>query len=149
MREPAQSPARPYPVTMFVASRLLPTAVLIPAVALMGSCRSEDGPAVFETPRAAVLVASPGEGGDAALVTGTVAIVDGCLAIGNHVAIWPSGTRIADPDGPVVDVPGLGTVTVGDRVLGGGGYFQAEDHQGEPQPPDSCSEAGLVVYHPE
>lgn len=120
-------------------------------VALLGACSSDDAPRVLRTPDAAVLVAAPADGGDDAMVSGEVTVVDGCLGINDDVAVWPSGTQVTDPDGPVIEVPQLGTITVGDHVEGAGGYMRARDLHDEHSPavPDSCIEAGLVVYRPE
>ncbi len=106
---------------------------------------------MIETPDAAVLVAAPGEGGSDAAIAGAVTIVDGCLGIGDNVAVWPSGTRVTEPEGPVIDVPNLGTITIGDHVEGAGGYMSAKrfDDVWSPSVPDSCVGAELVVYRPE
>ena len=116
-----------------------------------GSASSETGPGVIETPDAAVLVAAPAYGGSDAAVAGAVTIVDGCLGINDNVAVWPSGTRVVDPEGPVIDVPNLGTITIGDHIDGAGGYMPAKDFDDvwSPSVPDSCIGAGLVVYRPE
>ncbi|NHC24693.1 hypothetical protein G6553_16125 [Nocardioides sp. IC4_145] len=106
---------------------------------------------MIETPKAAVLVAAPADGGDDALVSGEIGIIKGCLAIGDDVAIWPAGTRVTAEAGPVIDVPGLGSVTVGDYVEGAGGYGLARNPQGPQSPtiPSSCLGAGLVTYRAE
>ena len=48
--------------------------------------------------------------GDSAALSGTVTVVDGCLAIDEDVARWRFGTGVKDADGPVIEVPNLGTV---------------------------------------
>lgn len=124
--------------------------------ALLSACGDssdpgEGGPDLIETPDAAVLVAAPADGGNDASIAGAVTIVDGCLGIGDNVAVWPSGTRVTEPEGPVIDVPNLGSITIGDHVEGAGGYMPAKrfDDVWSPSVPDSCVGAGLVVYRPE
>jgi hypothetical protein len=60
-----------------------------------------------------------------AAVTGTLALNDhGCFGFGDGAAfspvIFPFGTRLLD-DGRSAEVPGLGTVRIGDEIRGGGG----------------------------
>ena len=148
---------------------LLMTGAALTCAALLGACGRDASPTgttpdvatavstvatAGSTAEVAVLIAVPadgGDGGDGAMVTGEVSVVDGCLGIGDDVAVWPHGTRVVDPAGPVIEVPGLGTVTVGDRVRGAGGYHRARDlaDKHSPAVPHSCAEAGLVVYRAE
>ncbi len=145
---------------------LLMTGTALACAALLGACGRDASPTgttpevatagsmAGSTAEVAVLIAVPadgGDGGDDAMVTGEVSVVHGCLGIGDDVAVWPHGTRVVDPAGPVIDVPGLGTVTVGDQVRGAGGYHRARDlaDKHSPTVPDSCAEAGLVVYRAE
>ena len=134
-------------------SHLITVTTSLLCFALLVACGSGDEPQVLETSDAAVLVAAPADSGFDAGVTGEVTIVDGCLGIGDNVAVWPFGTRVTDSDGPVIDVPDLGTITVGDRVAGAGGFLGAGEgalNDGRtPTVPDSCTEAGLVTFRAE
>lgn len=63
-----------------------------------------------------------------ALVIGELARTPmGCLAIQSgsetHLLQFPFGTTLAD-DGRSVEVPGLGTVELGESIEGGGGYIK-------------------------
>ena len=150
-------PNVPIPVTMGRSRRIRVGAIALLGVTLLAACGDGDGPeggggpAVIETRDAAVLVAAPADGGSDAAIAGAVSIVDGCLGIGDNVAVWPSGTQVIEPEGPVIDVPNLGTITIGDNVEGAGGYMPAKtfDDAWSPSVPDSCVGAGLVVYRPE
>ena len=114
----------PYSVRVSVRGSVHLAASLLTSVVLLGACSEGDSAKVVAAADVMVLVAAPAHGGDDASISGTVAIVDGCLGINEHVAVWPFGTRVTDADGPVIDVPNLGTVTVGDQVTGAGGFEQ-------------------------
>lgn len=131
-------------------------AIALLGVTLLSACgdgggSNQGGPVLIATPDAAVLIAAPADGGNDASIAGAVTIVDGCLGIGDNVAVWPSGTRVTEPEGPVINVPNLGTITIGDDVEGAGGYMPAKsfDDVWSLSVPDSCVGAGLVVYRPE
>ncbi len=127
--EPGAADARPYLVRLKPPRRFEGREVSAVGRVLLVGCGQgpgADGPKVLETPEAAVLVAGPAEGVDGALIAGAVTIVDGCLGIGGDIAVWPSGTRVTHSEGPVIDVPGLETLNVGDDVEGAGGYMRAK-----------------------
>ncbi|GIJ35877.1 hypothetical protein Vse01_50250 [Micromonospora sediminimaris] len=77
-----------------------------------------------------------------AAMHGRVAVGDGgCLTLrdeaGAAVVVWPPGTTLL-PNGRVgVRVPDVGEIVVGDRVDGGGGFFEAP-----------LTEAGLPEHLP-
>jgi len=125
---------------MIRTGRALAVAALLAAGSLATAC-GEDA-TVLDAGGVSVLVAAPADGGDAAAVRGTVGVVSGCLAIGEYVAVWPAGTRVVDEDGPVIDVPHLGEVRVGDQVTGAGGYHSP----GDLSLPGSCRGERSVVY---
>ncbi len=137
-------------VTVKTGSGCGAVALLLTLVMLSG-CSGDDSAHVLQAANVAVLVGAPADGGDDAAVTGTVTIIDGCLGIDNDVAVWPAGTKIVEAEGPVIDVPDLGSVRVGDRVEGAGGYLSARDLTGEQSPPlpTTCGDASIVVYRPE
>jgi hypothetical protein len=125
--------------------------VLIPIVTL-GACSESESAKVIDTADVAVLVAAPARGGDDAAIGGEVTVVDGCLGIDDAVAVWPFGTEVTDRNGPLIDVPGLGKVRVGDHVTGAGGYLSATSEGREglaPTVPDTCKDRSLVAFRPE
>jgi hypothetical protein len=118
-------------------------------VVTLTACVDGASDEVLEAGAVKILVAAPADSGMDAMVIGTVAIVDGCLGIGDHVAVWPSGTDVVAEDPLVIDVPGLGEVRVGDDVTGAGGYVQEYGRGDGPALPDECSDAFVVIYRPE
>ena len=56
-----------------------------------------------------------------AIVSGTLGVRNGCFTVDNAVLIAPEGSTVS-PDGQSIVVPGIATVDVGDKVIGGGGW---------------------------
>lgn len=80
-----------------------------------------------------ILLAAPEDPGGSmdALIQGTLTRSDeGCLTVetshGTFVLQFPFGSRLAD-DGESVEVPGAGTLRLGDDVDGVGGYIDVPD----------------------
>lgn len=69
-------------------------------------------------------------GGMDAQVGGTLATADGCVLLeqdgSRFPVVWPAGTSVAATDPLVIELPSGERLSVGDRVLGGGGYLDAE-----------------------
>jgi hypothetical protein len=113
---------------------------------VLAGCAGAGSGSVVRSPSGDVLIAPESDGGDAALVSGTVQMVDGCLGIGDSVALWPHGTRVTRDDPLTIDVPGTGPVEVGSAVRGSGGFLKPGTHGGEPPLPASCASAPVVVF---
>ena len=132
-----------------------PTAVLLFSVAalvpLLTSC-STGGANDLTSGEYHVLVSAPADGGDDAGIGGTVGLVGKCLGIGGSVAFWPSGTEIVADDPLTIDVPGIGEVSVGDKVSGGGGSHawpvdsSVSTVEPEVSIPDSCPTTSWVTF---
>jgi len=82
-------------------------------------------------------------------VTGVVRLVDGCLGIGDAVAIWPSGTDLVSDDPLTIKVPGVGEIEVGTTVRGAGGDMEVGGYGGKPSLPQSCSDSPVVTFRSE
>ncbi len=81
---------------------------------------------------------------------GTVQIVGACLGAGRQTIIWPHGTKILSENPLAIDVPELGRVTVGDRIVGGGTSWQADRlPDGIDALPDGCPDDQLFAFRPE
>ena len=109
--------------------------MVIAAVALAG-CGTAVTPAVQRAGDSILLAAAEApDGAMDALILGTLTHTeDGCLAVeheGNtYVLQFPYGSRLAD-DGESVEVPGVGTLRLGDAIEGGGGYVNVPDAPNE------------------
>ena len=79
---------------------------------------------------------------------GEVTIVGTCLGVGDAVVVWPPGTEVTSDDPLVVDVPGLGTVGVGDRVEGGALERDPEDPPDGLDVPEGCRDHQLLSFWP-
>ncbi len=130
---------------------LVSVATLVP---LLAAC-TNDGAKDLTSGDYHVLVSAPADGGDDAGIGGTVGLVGKCLGIGGSVAFWPSGTEIVAHDPLTIDVPGLGEVSVGDQVSGGGGShaWPVDSSISTVEPeisiPDSCPTTTWVTFRPE
>lgn len=147
-------PAGCLPRRRSVKSRLAVLATL----ALLTACGSQEtsSPGASDVrstsaEEVAVLVAPPANSGQDAGVGGRVQVLDGCLAIGDFVALWPDGTDVLsnNDESVVIDVPGLGRVEIGDEVSGAGGFAGPSEYNGTPPLPASCADAGVVTFRPE
>ncbi|GAB3270924.1 Kelch repeat-containing protein [Microbacterium lacusdiani] len=113
-------------------SRFLAAAACVLAVALVSGCASGPGSGV-QRAGASIMMAAPSKPamGMDAIITGTLTRLDGgCLGltVGERETPlqFPFGSILAD-DGESVDVPGHGTVRIGDLILGGGGWVPIPD----------------------
>lgn len=96
-----------------------------------------------------VLLLKAGEGGRDAIVTGPLTLVGTCVGIGDHVALWPQGTKIVDEFPLVLSVPGLGEVRAGETLAGAGGYFDTAVDDVSVDVPDSCGTSKVVDFRVE
>ncbi|HET7736536.1 MAG TPA: hypothetical protein VFK52_11200 [Nocardioidaceae bacterium] len=114
---------------------------------LLASCSflaGDDNGQVLKGGDIHVLVAPPASGGEDARVGGRLTLVGDCLGIDQDVALWPSGTSIKSSDPLVIEVPGFGSLEIGDIVEGAGGYTTVALHSGEPEVPEACTATGIV-----
>lgn len=102
------------------------------AVFLLAACAAGPPPAVQRAEGVTLLAAD--ERPDAVMdaqIIGTLTVAEsGCLALaadgGSYPLEFPFGSRL-DDDGGSVEVPGLGTLRLGDEIAGGGGYVAVPD----------------------
>lgn len=83
-----------------------------------------------------------------ALISGSLAIVDGCFGLKQgeapgFAAVFPVGTTIEDSG---LNIPGLGTVELGDNIEGGGGFRNGEDFAAAF--PDACRTDEVAYLNP-
>jgi hypothetical protein len=133
---------------MFAARRRAGTVLLTAVAAVsLASCRD---PANFVMADGTyVLLAQPGDGGDAAQISGTVTLIGSCLGIDDAIAIWPAETTIVDADPFTIQVPDVGEVSVGDTVDGAGGGFSPDDLPDGVVVPDDCDASSVVTFRGE
>ncbi|GAA4118844.1 hypothetical protein GCM10022415_18260 [Knoellia locipacati] len=101
-----------------------------------------------------VLIAEPANSGDAALLSGKLTDVGGCVGIENYAVVWPHGTRVSGEGALSLTVPGQPKVALGDQVhVGGGVLFEAEERRAVysiagVSIPASCVSAGVWMSSP-
>jgi hypothetical protein len=128
------------------------TALALTVVAAAASgCGGEDGSRVLRSGTSAVLVAAD-PGPDAAIggvgYGGYVAMVGGCLGMGDATVVWPYGTEVASDDPLTIDVPGLGTLRVGDPASGGAVEYGDQLPEGLEAPSD-CPTEHVIAFYPD
>lgn len=77
---------------------------------------------------------------------GSVTLAGDCLGINQMAVIWPHGTTVVDTDPLTITVPGVGSLSVGDHVSGGGADFSF-DHlpDGIDEVPSGCTTSGRRI----
>lgn len=97
-------------------------------------------------------------GGNDALIEGTLTIRDGCVLLEHsggfdiaYPVIWPSGTSISDSEPFTLRLPSAEELTVGQTVIGGGGYHDVLSDRINVSIPATCvPETGEVaVFNPD
>lgn len=94
-------------------------------------------------------------GGDAALISGKLAIHEGCVVLQSpdgsqgYPVVWPSGTRIASTDPFAIRLPSGEELAIGEQVSGGGGFHYQETLELE-IPPECLGEwQEVAVFNPD
>ena len=125
--------------------------LILGTVWILAGCGGEQGQ-ILRSGDVSVLVAPKDGGavGGAGYPGGTVTLSGRCLGLDGRTVLWPHGTRILSARPLTVDVPGLGTLTVGDRVTGGGEAQWSLKHlpKGIDSIPSGCPE-DVIEYYPE
>ena len=123
--------------------------VVIVSICVLAGCSGGEGE-VLQGENSIVLVGADGDGDNMAGigVAGSVAMVGDCLGIDEATVIWPNGTKITSEDPVTIDVPGLGQVTVGDHVDGGGDEYVDYLPKGIDAIPKGCSTEQVVAFYP-
>jgi hypothetical protein len=143
--------------------RALVVLTMIVAGSLLSGCGDHDGH-VLRSGSAFVLVGASDEARRLphSTITGRVSIVGGCLgingsAVDGATVIWPHGTKITAEDPLTIDVPGLGSLRVGDGVDGSGDQFvnhrpgqEYVDYlpQGIDRVPTGCRRNQVIAFYP-
>ncbi|WP_121251193.1 hypothetical protein [Nocardioides ferulae] len=108
--------------------RHLPTGLALTALGLTG-CSAE----VVESGEVAVLVGERSGDGMDALLSGRLAVVEGCLGVTTTedetgtVVVWPHGTDVVDDDPLTIAVPGEDDYALGEEIQVGGGGADGPD----------------------
>ncbi len=122
---------------------------MIVAGSLLSGCGGGDG-GVLYSGDSIVLVGAEGDGDNMAGVgfAGGVTMVGDCMGIEGATVIWPHGTKIASDNPLSIDVPGLGPLTVGDHVDGGGDEYVDYLPKGLGAIPSGCPTEQVVAFYP-
>ena len=144
-------------------TRALLVLTMIFAGSLLSGCGDQGGQ-VLRSGSTFVLVGASGEVRKLphSSIMGRVSIVGDCLgingsAVDGATVIWPHGTKITADDPLTIDVPGLGSLRVGDAVVGSGDQFvnhrpgqQYIDHlpKGIDRAPTGCRRNQVIAFYP-
>lgn len=115
--------------------------VALVALLLLAGC----GGRVLSAGEVSVLVGARADSGMEALASGGLAVVGGCLGLEDFVVVWPHGTDVVEADPLRVEVPGVGTVGLGDRVELGGGFVVEHPGDAPAQHPEPLTVGGADV----
>jgi len=143
--------------------RALVVLTMIVAGPLLSGCGDRDGH-VLRSGSTLVLVGASGASRTLphSTITGRVSVLGGCLgingsAVDGATVIWPHGTKITADDPLTIDVPGLGSVRVGDRIDGSGdqlvnhrpGQKYVDDlPKGIDRVPTGCRRNQVIAFYP-
>ncbi|XVX18617.1 hypothetical protein ACQP1U_09595 [Actinomycetota bacterium] len=114
--------------------------VAVAAVLGLGGCGAGK---TLDAGDATVLVGQRSGTGMDALLAGRLEVVGGCVGIGDAVVIWPHGTDVVDENPLSIEVPGAGTVAIGEDIEIGGGFVL--EHRGAPRQQGPQEIAGVAV----
>lgn len=99
--------------------------LILAALLALTSCDSEP-----DASRPTLVEGVEMNGGTDVLITGTVAIVHGCIGLNDgsraFAVVWPRGTQYANDSDTTVRLPDGRTVAVGDDFEGAGGWEHAD-----------------------
>lgn len=116
--------------------------------ALLSACGG--APASVEGSRIHVLVGPEHVGAVAGVgFGGQVRMVGSCLGIDATTVIWPYGTKVVSESPVIVDVPGLGHLSPGDTVSGGGEQWTNRLPKGIDALPAGCSGHDVLEFWPD
>lgn len=125
------------------------------ALLLLATTLSACGATTISVGDVRVLVGERSSGGSDALLNGRLAVSGGCLGVemtdtGSYVVVvWPHGTDVAEAEPLTVDVPGEGSLEVGDEVSLGGGFITVEDggpaQVGGVEVPEECADREVFL----
>jgi hypothetical protein len=118
--------------------------------ALLAGCGASD---VVTAGDVTVLVGERSQEGMEALLSGRLAVLDGCLgleseeAAASYVVIWPHGTEVVGEDPVSISVPDDGEYSVGDRLQVGGGETASSGRPGGVDVEAACPGAEVWLGH--
>jgi hypothetical protein len=110
----------------------------------LAGCSGEDWQ-VLDADGVSIVLQPDSDGGDGALLTGVLTVVDGCLGVTDdfgdtHVVHWPASTRLESEDPLRIAFEHGGPVGIGDPVgLGGGG--RPDGRVAGAPVPEECADA--------
>ena len=125
-------------------------AIIGGVVMTVGACGAGDG-SVLQSGDRVVLVASPSDGDNGLPLVGfdgPVSLAGKCLGIDGTTVLWPHGTEVVSDNPLTVQVPGLGKVRVGDRLMGGALEVHDADLPSGMAIPSGCPTSPLVAFYP-
>lgn len=99
-------------------------ALLSPLLLALTGCGENSGEGDTASQNPVITLNAQTDAWPTAQITGTLELRNGCLLIGNRVAVFPIGTTW---ESPAVVFEGGPRVRVGEQVTMGGGGFSAED----------------------
>lgn len=132
-----------------MGSRAAFVLTVIFAGSLLSGCGGGDG-GVLHSGGSLVLV-DEDHSGDATVGVGyggVVAMAGDCVGIDGATVVWPHGTTIVSGNPLTIKVPGLGRVTLGDQVSGGGGDYGVHVPKGIDAIPTGCPTERVVAFYP-
>lgn len=118
--------------------------------ALLAGCGGSD---VVTAGDVMVLVGERSQEGMEALLSGRLAVLDGCLGLEtedevvSYVVVWPHGTEVVDEDPVSISVPDDGEYSVGDRLQVGGGETAPSGRPGGVDVEAECPGAAVWLAH--
>lgn len=128
----------------------LAVAATLTLPALLAGCGGSD---VVTAGDVTVLVGERSQEGMEALLSGRLAVLDGCLGlesedeVASYVVVWPHGTEVVDEDPLTISVPDDGEHSVGDRLQVGGGETAPSGRPGGVDVEAECPGAAVWLAH--
>lgn len=125
--------------------------VLAVTLLTLTGCGGSDTVGVQVHAGTTALIASSSDSAMDAEVRGVIQVgADGCLGVVSEGTtqpvplIWPEGSTLTEA-GDAVDVPGLGTVRVGQTISGGGGEVTNPTGSRYADIPDGCLDQATLI----
>lgn len=133
------------------ARTILRSTALAGALVALSGCGGADTLDVQLRDGTTALVSTSTQAGSDAEVRGVIQVgAGGCLGLLSEETthpiplIWPEGSKLTEA-GDAVDVPGLGTVRVGQTISGGGGEVTNPSGNRYADIPDGCLDQDTLI----
>lgn len=125
--------------------------VAVAMIAMLSGCAQDAGLVTQTSESGTVLLVQVRDTGNHpdALVEGTLTVVDTCFGLetdhGTYTAVFPPGSSIVE-DTEQVAIPHWGTLSLGDALSGGGGFYS--DYAALDDVPAGCRTDEIAVVNP-